>query len=65
MDAGLTQQTLAEQLRKPQSYVSKVERSERRLDVAEFIAYARALGQDPAQLIRAVERAFDDDRALR
>ena len=31
--AGLTQVELAERLRKPQSYVSKFERGERRLDV--------------------------------
>lgn len=42
--AGLTQQGLAEILGKPQSYVSKFERYERRLDVAEYIQVANAVG---------------------
>ncbi len=49
--AGLTQVELAAALRRPQSYVSKIERGERRLEVAEFIAYARALGTSPEELI--------------
>lgn len=58
LDAGVTQQELAAQLRKPQSYVSKVERCERRLDVPEFIQFVRALGRDPAALLRDVEQAM-------
>ena len=44
--AGLTQVELAEQLKRPQSFVSKVERGERRLDVIEFLEVARALRLD-------------------
>lgn len=58
LDAGVSQQELAAQLRKPQSYVSKVERCERRLDVPEFIQLVRALGRDPAALLREVEQAM-------
>jgi len=39
----MTQQQLAERLEKPQSYGSKVERGERRIDVTEFLAIVRAL----------------------
>ncbi|HET6631075.1 MAG TPA: helix-turn-helix transcriptional regulator [Rhodanobacteraceae bacterium] len=53
--AALTQRDLAARLGKPQSYVSKTERCERRLDVPEFIALARALGHDPCTLLRTVE----------
>jgi transcriptional regulator with XRE-family HTH domain len=49
--AGLTQQTLALRLKKPQSFVAKYEGGERRLDVVEFIAIAHALGADPIKLI--------------
>ena len=42
-DAGLRQVDLAERLGKPQSFVSKVERGERRLDVVELIVVARAI----------------------
>lgn len=50
--AGVTQVELAERLGKPQSFVSKVERGERRLDVIEFCQVAEALGRDPAELLR-------------
>lgn len=50
--AEITQVELAERLGKPQSFVSKVERGERRLDVIEFCELAKALGHDPAELLR-------------
>jgi transcriptional regulator with XRE-family HTH domain len=49
--AGLTQQDLADRLGKPQSFVSKYERGERRLDVVEFIDVARIMGADPGKII--------------
>jgi transcriptional regulator with XRE-family HTH domain len=52
--AGLTQQAVALRLKKPQSFVAKYEGGERRLDVVEFIAIARALGADPLKLIAAL-----------
>ena len=51
--AGLTQHALALRLKKPQSFVAKYEGGERRLDVVEFIAIARALGADPLKLMVA------------
>lgn len=44
--AGLTQQALARKLRRPQSFVSKYETAEQRLDVVEFVEVTRALGID-------------------
>jgi len=51
-NAGLTQQDVADALGKPQSYVAKIEGCERRLDIAEFVDYARALDADPTALLR-------------
>ncbi len=51
LSAGLTQIELAEKLARPQSFVSKYERGERRLDLVEFIEVADAIGFDPAKLI--------------
>lgn len=49
--AGLTQQDVADRLDKPQSYVSKYESGERRLDVIEFLDVTQAIGADPAGMI--------------
>lgn len=50
-DAGLTQQELAQKLSRPQSYVSKYERGERRLDVIEFLEIAQLVGIDPTVVL--------------
>jgi len=51
--AGLTQAQLADRLGKPQSFVAKYENGERRIDVVEFVALARAMDTDPTRLFRA------------
>ncbi|MFW3897752.1 helix-turn-helix domain-containing protein [Pseudomonas bharatica] len=53
-EAGLTQQELSERLGRPQSYVSKFERGERRLDVIEFLEIARSLGSDPHKMLEEI-----------
>jgi transcriptional regulator with XRE-family HTH domain len=58
-DAGLTQQALAEKLRRPQSFVAKYENGERRIDVIEFVALARALDVAPVTLLRQFVEAAD------
>jgi transcriptional regulator with XRE-family HTH domain len=49
--AGLTQHALAFRLKKPQSFVAKYEGGERRIDVVEFVAIARALDANPIKLL--------------
>lgn len=49
--AGVTQLELATRIGRPQSFVSKVERGERRLDLLEFCQIAAALGQGPGELL--------------
>lgn len=57
--AGLTQTQVAERLGKPQSFVSKYERGERRLDVLEFVDVTRALGLDPSEYLSQFSRDSD------
>ncbi|MGB6837476.1 MAG: helix-turn-helix transcriptional regulator [Dehalococcoidia bacterium] len=45
LEAGLTQAEVAQRLRKPQSYVSKCESGERRVDVVELAEFARLYGK--------------------
>ncbi|MEH1849488.1 MAG: helix-turn-helix transcriptional regulator [Nostoc sp.] len=49
--AKLTQAELSAKLKLPQSYVSKYERGERRLDVIEFLQVAQVLEIDPLAFI--------------
>lgn len=52
--AGLSQAQLAKRLSRPQSFVSKFERGERRLDVVEFREIALAMGISPLKFLRKV-----------
>jgi transcriptional regulator with XRE-family HTH domain len=54
--AGLSQQEVATQLKRPQSYVAKVEGGERRLDVIEFLELVELLAADPHAIIRSLRR---------
>jgi transcriptional regulator with XRE-family HTH domain len=51
-ETGIRQHALARKLGRPQSFIAKYEGGERRIDVIEFIAIARALGADPLKLFR-------------
>lgn len=53
-DAGLTQIFVAKKLGKPQSYVSKYESGERRLDVIEFLDIAKVLNLDPSKVFKVL-----------
>lgn len=53
-DAGLTQAELATRIGKDQTFVSIVERGQRRVDVIEFISLAKAMGLDPVALMQDV-----------
>lgn len=54
----MVQAELSERLGRPQSFVSKYERGERRLDVVEFLEVCRGLGVDPHAIIQQVEQAM-------
>jgi transcriptional regulator with XRE-family HTH domain len=63
--AGIRQQTLAAKLGKPQSFIAKYEGGERRIDLVEFIAIARALDADPVKLFREFVAAEPDPKSRR
>jgi transcriptional regulator with XRE-family HTH domain len=52
--AGLRQEDVAKRLKRPQSYVSKIELGERRLDVIEFVEFAEAIETDALRILRQV-----------
>jgi ribosome-binding protein aMBF1 (putative translation factor) len=49
--AGLSQRELSAKLKEPPNWVQRVESLERRIDVAEFVAVAKALNADPLALL--------------
>lgn len=53
--AGLTQTELASRLGKPQSYVSKYERAERRIDFVELLDIAETLGIEITTFLAKLE----------
>jgi len=60
--AGLTQVQLARKIRETQTFVSKCERGERRIDVIELRTFCRAFGLSLRQFVAALERAMGKGR---
>lgn len=58
--AGLTQVQIADALGRPQSFVSKYERGDRRLDFTEFVEITAILGIDVAAFITAYQDSIKD-----
>lgn len=58
--AGLTQTELATLVGKDQRFISLIERSQRRVDVLEFYALAKALGIDPVKLYASLVKRLPD-----
>lgn len=56
LDAGLRQEDVANRLGRPQSFVSKYESGERRLDLVELQEVCRALGISLVTFVRRYER---------
>jgi DNA-binding XRE family transcriptional regulator len=54
-DCGMTQADLAGVLKRPQSFVSKYEGGERRLDVIEYLDICRAIGVSASSLLSQLE----------
>ncbi|MCH8823492.1 MAG: helix-turn-helix transcriptional regulator [Planctomycetes bacterium] len=53
-DAELTQVDVSRKLKRHQSFVSKYEQGERRLDLVEFLEVADAIDVDPIKILKAV-----------
>ena len=58
LDADLLQTDLASILKKPQSYISKIESGERSLDIIEFVDYCKGLGIEPSKWLKKITDKF-------
>lgn len=58
--SGITQQQLAKKLGKNQSYISKYENAERRLDIIEVIAISKAINFNPVELMNDMLKSWKE-----
>ena len=63
-DSGLTQVQLAELVGKDQTFISIIERGQRRVDVLEFVALARAMKANPAKLFAEVLKRLPESVSI-
>jgi transcriptional regulator with XRE-family HTH domain len=56
-DAGVTQEQLAKRLNRPQSFVSKCENGERRLDVIELLQFLQSIGVEPISFLKKIVKS--------
>jgi ribosome-binding protein aMBF1 (putative translation factor) len=61
VDAGLTQSELASRLSRDQTFVSKYESGERRLDILELREVCRAIGADFVRFVRKLDKDLRTD----
>jgi len=59
VEAGLRQSDLAQNLRQPQSFVSKYETGERRLDILELREVCRAVGITLKEFAKRLDQALE------
>lgn len=59
MSAGLTQRDLSARMKRPQSFLAKIEGTLRTIDVIEFIELSRALNVEPTKLLAKVVKATE------
>ena len=61
--AGLSQSALARKLNQHQSFIARIESGQRRLDIPEFFAIAKAIGGfSPMSVLGEVQKAPTVDR---
>ncbi|QDT88805.1 helix-turn-helix domain-containing protein [Gimesia algae] len=64
-EAGLRQDDVAERLRRPQSFVSKYESGERRLDILELYDVCEVLGTTLSNFVRTLESLLKKKKMIR
>lgn len=58
IEAGLTQMELAERIERDQTFVSKYESGQRRLDVLELREICQSIGLTLEEFVRRIEKAL-------
>jgi len=63
--AGLTQAEAAKRFKKPQSFISKCETGERRVDVVELLEFCRVYNLDPLNILNEVGQDLEKRTAAK
>lgn len=63
INSGITQQQLAEILNVPQSYISKVETGERRVDLLELKEICKALNSNLIEFVTMLENELNETKS--
>ena len=58
LESNILQKDLAKTLKRPQSYISKVESGERSMDIIEFVDYCKGLGLEPSKWLKKIIDKF-------
>jgi transcriptional regulator with XRE-family HTH domain len=62
INAGITQSQLAKVLNVPQSFVSKVETGERRINIIELNEICKALGSNIIEFVTVLEKELNETK---
>jgi hypothetical protein len=63
--AGLTQRELARRMGRELSFISRIEKAQRRVDLLEFVWFCRACGADPKTEVSALYEAIESHGGAR
>lgn len=60
LESGIDQADVAAKLGKNQSFISNIERGQRRVDMVEFFAIAKAINQNPVDIFIEISNNMPD-----
>ena len=63
ISSGLRQADIADKLKVPQSFISKLESGERRLGVLEFVIYCKCLNANPADIFSQLVNRINEGKS--
>ena len=58
LDKKLTMRKLADEIQTAHSFIGKIEKQDRRMDVGEFILYCEAMECDPIDVLKTNQKEF-------
>ncbi|BEG99818.1 helix-turn-helix domain-containing protein [Bacteroides sedimenti] len=62
LNAGFTQLELAKRMNVPQSYISKIENGERRIDIIELRSICHALNCDMVDFVKELQNRINESK---